>query len=247
MAEDIFIHEEIRNDELLKLMHEMRRDRSSEKMLEVLKLAAASSFIVPVDAADNGKFSFHAVGDKNGRRFVVAYADTGSFMTSEKSEEPKGIKASFEDLMAVVMQDALRLDGVIINPGAAEVIFGKELIKSISEQMSSNEDQDSLDMQVAVPTEYPPRMKEMIAGFCKDEHRISKVYVRLLATPDKSVMKWLLGVETSAEGDEKKYLLDTFGRFMKPYLQGVDPITAGTDEEFVRQAIKDAEAFYERT
>ena len=51
MGQDIFIHEEIRNDELLKLMHEMRQERTSEKMLEVLKLAAASSFIVPVDAA----------------------------------------------------------------------------------------------------------------------------------------------------------------------------------------------------
>ena len=84
MNQDIFIHEEIRNDELLKLMHDMRQERTTEKMLEVLKLAAASPFIVPVDVKPDGGFSFHAVGDNKGRRFIVAYSDTGSFMTSEK-------------------------------------------------------------------------------------------------------------------------------------------------------------------
>ncbi len=245
MTDDIFIKEEIRNDELLKLMHEMRQDRTSEKMLEVLKLAAASSFIVPVDSSASGKFSFHAVGDNKGRRFVVAYSDTGSFVASEKNENQKGVKASFEDLMEVVLQDSLRLDGVIINPGAAEVIFGKELINSIKEQMAPAD--DAVEMRVVEPKEYPPKLKEMIAEFCKDESRISKVYVRLLTSKDDKTMKWLLGVETSAEGEERKYLFDTFSRFMTPYLLGVDPITASVEEEFVKQAIKDASPFYAGT
>ncbi len=247
MAGDIFIHEEIRNDELLKLMHEMRQDRTPAKMLEVLKLAAASCFIVPVDTTRDGRYSFHAVGDNKGRRFVVAYSDTGSFETSVNDENQKGVKATFEDLMEVVLQDKLRLDGMIINPGAAEVIFGKELINSIKEQMGVPGADDALDMVVAKPESYPPRLREMIAEFCRDEKRISRVYVRLLTTPDRKTMKWLLGVETSAEGEEKKYLLDTFGRFLTPYLQGVEPITADTCEDFVKQAIKDAEPFYERT
>ena len=247
MSEDIFIHEEIRNDELLKLMHEMRQDRTSEKMLEVLKLAAASAFIVPVDTSADGRFSFHAVGDNKGRRFIVAYADSGSFATAEKDENQKGVKASFEDLMDVVTKESLRLDGMIINPGAAEVIFGKDLINSIKGQMAPAEGEDTLDMHVAEPSEYPPKLKEMIAEFAKDEASISKVYVRLLVTPDKQVMKWLIGVETSKEGEQKKYILDTISRFLTPYLQGVEPIAAGTDEDFVKQAIKDAEPFYDRT
>ena len=246
MEQDIFIHEEIKNDELLKLMHEMRQERTSEKMLEVLKLAAASSFIVPVDASSDGRYSFHAVGDNKGRRFIVAYADTGSFMTSEKSEEPKGVKASFEDLMDVVTQESLRLDGVIINPGAAEVIFGKELIESIKGQMAPSEE-NTLDMQVATPAEYPPNLKEMIEQFAADESRISKVWVKLLVTPDGNTMRWLLGVEASCEGEELSYLLDTFKRFITPYLNNIEPVVASSQEDFVRQAVKDAEPFYART
>ena len=248
MEQDLFITEEIRNDELLKLMHEMRKERTSEKMLEVLKLAAASAFIVPVDASPDGRFSFHAVGDNKGRRFIVAYADTGSFMTSEKSEDPKGVKASFEDLMDVVTQESLRLDGVIINPGAAEVIFGKELIESIKGQMApAGGEENTLDMQVATPAEYPSRLKEMIEQFAKDEARISKVWVKLLVTPDGNTMRWLLGVEAQAQGDELNYLLDTFKRFITPYLNNIEPVVASSDEDFVQQAVKDAEPFYART
>ena len=247
MEQDIFVHEEIRNDELLKLMHDMRQERTSEKMLEVLKLAAASAFIVPVDVKPDGRFSFHAVGDNKGRRFIVAYSDTGSFMTSEKSEDPKGVKSSFEDLMEVVTAKELRLDGVIINPGASEVIFGKELIESIKGQMAPQEDEPTLDMHVATPSEYPPKLKEMIAEFCRDEDRISKVFVRLLVTPDGNTMRWLLGVETSSQGEERQYLLDTFKRFITTYLQNIEPIVSSTDEDFVKQAVKDADPFYERT
>ena len=246
MTDDIFIHEQLEYDALLKLMHEMRQERTTEKMLEVLKLAAASSFIVPVDTSADGRFSFHAVGDKNGRRFIVAYADTGSFETSEKNEDQKGVKASFEDLMDVVLQDSLKLDGVIINPGAAEVIFGKDLINSIKGQMNSEGD-NTVDMHVAIPEKYPPKLKEMLAEFCKDEPTIAKVYVRLLTTTDRKTMKWLLGVDTNASGEPKTYLFDTLKRFITPYLQGIEPIVAGTDEDFVKQAVKDAEPFYERT
>ena len=248
MEQDLFITEEIRNDELLKLMHEMRQERTSEKMLEVLKLAAASAFIVPVDASPDGRFSFHAVGDNKGRRFIVAYADTGSFMTSEKSEAPKGVKASFEDLMDVVLQESLRLDGVIINPGAAEVIFGKELIESIKGQMApSEEEQPTLDMQVATPAEYPAKLKEMIEQFAADEPRMSKVWVKLLVTPDGSTMRWLLGVEAACEGEELNYLLDTFKRFVTPYLNNIEPVVASSGEDFVQQAVKDAEPYYARS
>ena len=247
MDQDIFIHEEIRNDELLKLMHDMRQERTAEKMLEVLKLAAASPFIVPVDVKPGGGFSFHAVGDNKGRRFIVAYSDTGSFMTSEKSEDPKGVKSSFEDLMEVVTAEELRLDGVIINPGASEVIFGKELIESIKGQMAPQEEKQTLEMHAATPSEYPPKLKEMIGEFCRDEDRISKVFVRLLVTPDGNTMRWLLGVETSSQGEERQYILDTFKRFITPYLQNIEPIVSSTDEDFVKQAVKDATAFYERT
>jgi hypothetical protein len=169
-------------------------------------------------------------------------------MTSEKSEDPKGVKASFEDLMEVVTEASLRLDGVIINPGAAEVIFGKELIESIKGQMApSDESEQTVDMHVAEPSEYPSGLKDMLKQFALDETRVSKVWVRLLATADGSMMRWLIGVETSAQGDERQYILDTLKRFITPTLGNVESIVASSDEDYVKQAIKDVKPFYERT
>ena len=241
MEKDLFINEEIRNDELLKLMQQMRAEKTPEKMLEVLKLAAASDFIVPVDVTADGRYAFHAVGDKKARRFAVAYSDTGSFVTLEKNEDQKGVKASFEDLMALVLESDLKFDGVIINPGASEVIFGRELLESINKPMKA----EPVDMKVVKPAEYPPRLEQMIKEFCKDEPRICKVYVNLLMTSDDKDMRWLFGIETSAKGEEQVYIFDTFARFMKPYLQGVEPIVASTLEEYVKQAIKEGKLFYE--
>ena len=243
MAEDIYIKEELKNDELLLLMHQMRQEKTSEKMLEVLKKAAASYFIVPVDVTAEGKYAFHAVGDKNARRFAVAYSDTGSFVTLEKNENQKGVRASFEDLMALVLESDLKFDGVIINPGASEVIFGKELLESINKPMKA----DPVDMKVVKPAEYPPELSRMIKEFCKDEPRIGKVYVNLLMSSDEKDMRWLFGIDTRVKGEEQVYIFDTFVRFIRPYLQGVEPIVASTDEDYVKQAIKEGKLFYEDT
>lgn len=244
MNEDIFLKEEIKNDELLKLMHEMRSDRSQEKMLEVLRSAAVAAYAVPVDVSTNGRYSFHAVSDSKNRKFIVAYSDTSSLITTEKDENQKAVKSSFEDLMEVVLNPGLNLDGVVINPGASEVVFGKELLKSIKEQMAGD---DTVGMSVAQPLEYPPKMKEMIANFAQEEKSLNAVYVRLLVSQDQKELRWLLVVDSSLEGEQKQYMLDTFKRFMKPYLDGIEGIVATPDEEFAAQAIKDVNPYYERT
>lgn len=243
MNEDIFLKEEIKNDELLKLMHEMRSDRSQEKMIEVLKSAAVAAYAVPVDVNSEGRYSFHAVSDSKNRKFIVAYSDTSSLITTEKDENQKAVKSSFEDLMEVVLNPGLGLDGVVINPGASEVVFGKELLSSIKEQMAGD---DSVGMCVAQPAEYPPRMKEMIENFALEETSVKAVYVRLLVSQDQKELRWLLVVDSSLEGEQKQYMLDTFKRFMKPYLDGIEGIVATPEEEFASQAIKDVKPFYER-
>lgn len=244
MNDDIFLKEEIKNDELLKLMHEMRSDRSQEKMLEVLRSAAQAAYAVPVDVNSDGRYSFHAVSDSKKRKFIVAYSDTSSLITTEIDENQKAVKSSFEDLMEVVLNDKLNLDGVVINPGASEVVFGKELLNSIKQQMAGD---DTVGMCVADPKEYPPRMKEMIENYAKEEPSLNKVYVRLLVSQDKEELRWLLVADTSLEGEQRQYMLDTFKRFMKPYLDGIDLIVASKDEEYVSEAIKDVKPFYERT
>jgi len=244
MADDVFFEGELKGEELLKLMHELRADRSNEKMLGVLKCAAASDFLVPVDVKD-GKFSFHAVGDNKGRRFIVVYGDSGSFKTLEKDEHQKCVRASFEDVMQTVLEPSLNLDGMIINPGASEVIFGKELLQSINGQMSPQD--DGVDMQVLDAANFPPRMKGLVEGFAREEKRLKKVWVRILKSTETEELKWLIVLSLDVEGDERDYIIDTFSRYITPCLEGVESVVTGDDKDWVQDAIKDTEPFYERT
>ena len=78
MENDFFLRERIENPRLLELMRLVRKERTSQNMLDVLSEATGCRFIVPVEII-NDTFSLQAVGDKNGRRFMVAFSDSDSF------------------------------------------------------------------------------------------------------------------------------------------------------------------------
>ena len=128
--------ERIENEGLVKLLGKIRSDNSEENMIALLKEAAVSKFIVPVDGSEGG-YSFHAVSDKNGLKYMVVYSDSDSFEVAfeGKYKKQQGVAAGFGDLIEVVMSDKMGLSGFVINPGVEEVLFGKDMIKLIAQQM----------------------------------------------------------------------------------------------------------------
>ena len=104
------MNERIENAGLVELLGKIREDNSEENMIALLKEAASSRFIVPVDG-DEGSYSFHAVSDKNGLKYMVVYSDTDSFEVAfqDKYKDQKGVAAGFGDLIEVVMTDKMGL------------------------------------------------------------------------------------------------------------------------------------------
>lgn len=239
MEEDIFLKKEIRNDRLLTLMKKMRLEKTEESMLEVLKEAAGATFVVPVNEVD-GHYSFHAVKDSKGRRFVVAFSDTGSFEVTKTDEETKAVSSSFEDLMETVLEPRFALDGVIVNPGSQEVLFGKEMLSMIKQQMSAGDS----DFRVGAPDKYPDGMLTKVRDFCEDDGRIDELWIRLFESGDKDASGWLFVISTKVEGDQREYLYDTFKRFIRPYCDGLETVVADKGDEWVKDAIRDVEPFY---
>ena len=83
----------------------------------------------------DGRYSLNSVADSKGRRFVIAFSDTASFEIGKKDDDQQAVLSSFEDLISVSLDPAFGLSGLIINPGAEEVMFGSELLKMIDDQM----------------------------------------------------------------------------------------------------------------
>lgn len=230
-----FLESPIENPEVVRLMKLVREDQSTENMLELLKAAATAYFVVPV-SVNNGRYGFHAVGDKKGRRFIVAYTDTVRYETAqvEAGDYFKAVKAGLADIAEIVMAESMGLDGCILNPGGAEVLFGKEMLGMIyggSDGQGSNG-----GIRIGDSDKYPPKFRDMMTEFSRQDDRISKVYVKLAQDVSTGEQQWLLIIESDAEGDERSYLYETFGKFMRGYADGLGIMCADISDDIVKKA-----------
>lgn len=235
--------ERIENAELVKLLGKVRNDNSEENMIALLKEAAVSRFIVPVDGSE-GSYSFHAVSDKNGLKYMVVYSDSETFEVAfeEKYKKQQGVAAGFGDLIEVVMSDKMGLSGFVINPGVEEVLFGKDMIKLIAQQMGIGGDGTA---KVGEPDKYPPQLLDALNGYLKIEPSVSKIWVRLMRENGTERLIWLIIAESSLEGESLKYMLDNLRKYCLPYLDNMDAFCASSKEEFASQVINGVKPFCE--
>ena len=233
--------ERIENTELVELLGKIRGDNSEENMIALLKVAAASKFIVPVDG-DEGNYSFHAVSDKNGLKYMVVYSDTDSFEVAfqDKYKKQKGVAAGFGDLIEVVMTEKMGLSGFVINPGVEEVLFGKDMVKLIAQQMGIGGDGT---VKVGEPDKYPPELHEALTDYLKIEPSVSRIWVRLMRENGTDRISWLIIAETALEGESLKYMLDNLRKYCLPYLDNMDAYCASSNEEFASKVIKGVKPF----
>ena len=235
--------ERIENEGLVKLLGKIRSDNSEENMIALLKEAAVSKFIVPVDGNEGG-YSFHAVSDKNGLKYMVVYSDSDSFEVAfeGKYKKQQGVAAGFGDLIEVVMSDKMGLSGFVINPGVEEVLFGKDMIKLIAQQMGIGGDGTA---KVGEPDKYPPELQKALTEYLKIEPSVSKIWVRLMRENGTDRISWLIIAETTQEGEQLKYMLDNMRKYCLPYLDNMDAYCASSKEEFASQVIKGVKPFCE--
>ncbi len=237
--EDIFFDGQIHNAKLKELMGRLRSEKTDSLMTEILRLACASEFVVPVN--DNGgKISFTAIGDPNGKRYLAVFSDTDEFKANG-SKDSKLVKAKFDDILSTVMAEELRLDGMVIDPGSSEVIFGHEMLKMIYDQMSG-----PMDVKVGEPDHYPENLKTAMISFMKEEPVVKAIYVKLFVRLSDDMTGWMFVIDADRKGDEMSYLCDTFNRYITPYTDGLTSITASYKEAYANDAVVGSVPFVKR-
>ena len=236
--------ERIENDKLVELMGRIREDSSEENMIEVLKEAAVSKFIVPVDGSE-GDYRFHAVSDSKGLKYMVVYSDTDSFEVAfENKKEPQnGVLAGFADLIDVVMAPKMGLSGFVINPGSEEVLFGHDMLKMIAAQMGIGGDGTA---KVGEPDRYPPELKKALEGYLLIEPTVSDIWVRLMRENGTDRLIWLIVANAEGEGEPLKYTLDNLRNYCLPYLDNMDAMVVSSKEEFAGKVINGVKPFVTR-
>ena len=231
----------IENTELVEVMGRVRQSGTEENMIELLRQVAGATLLVPVDG-DEGSYSFHAVAGAEGKKYMVVYSDSDSYEVAfeGKPYKQKGVTAGFADILDVVMAPNMGLDGFVINPGVENILFGKDMLKMITQQMDIGGDDTA---KVGEPDHYPEQLKDKLEEYLLDAPSVKRIWVRLLKENHTEVLRWMIIIDTELEGDELKYQTETLRNFVKPYLDGMDALVVSSKEDFSQQVIKGVKPF----
>ena len=244
MSENFGKIERIENEKLVELMGKIRQDPSEENMIAVLKEAAVAKFLVPVDGTE-GNYSFHAMSDSKGLKYMVVYGDSDSFEVAfeDKKEPQNGVIAGFADLIDVVMAPKMDLSGFVINPGSEQVLFGKDMLKMIAAQMGIGGDGTA---KVGEPDKYPPELKKALEGYLQIEPTVSSLWVRLMRENGTDRLIWLIVADAEGDGEPLKYTLDNLRKYSLPYLDSMDAMVVSSREDFAQKVIAGVKPFVTR-
>lgn len=231
----------IENTELVEVMGRVRQSGTEENMIELLRQVAGATLLVPVDGKE-GSYSFHAVAGAEGKKYMVVYSDSDSYEVAfeGKPYKQKGVTAGFADILDVVMAPNMGLDGFVINPGVENILFGKDMLKMIAQQMDIGGDDTA---KVGEPDHYPEQLKDKLEEYLLDAPSVKSIWVRLLKENHTEVLRWMIIIDTELEGDELKYQTETLRNFVKPYLDGMDALVVSSKEDFSQQVIKGVKPF----
>lgn len=231
----------IENTELVEVMGRVRQSGTEENMIELLRQVAGATLLVPVDG-DEGSYSFHAVAGAEGKKYMVVYSDSDSYEVAfeGKPYRQKGVTAGFADILDVVMAPNMGLDGFVINPGVENILFGKDMLKMIAQQMDIGGDDTA---KVGEPDHYPEQLKDKLEEYLLDAPSVKRIWVRLLKENHTEVLRWMIIIDTELDGDELKYQTETLRNFVKPYLDGMDALVVSSKEDFSQQVIKGVKPF----
>ena len=245
MSENSNKIERIENEKLVELMGKIRQDPSEENMIDVLKEAAVAKFLVPVDGTE-GNYSFHAMSDSKGLKYMVVYGDSDSFEVAfeDKKEPQNGVIAGFADLIDVVMAPKMDLSGFVINPGSEQVLFGKDMLKMIAAQMGIGGDGTA---KVGEPDKYPPELKKALEGYLQIEPTVSQIWVRLMRENGTDRLIWLIVADAEGDGEPLKYTLENLRKYSLPYLDNMDAMVVSSREDFAKKVIEGVKPFAART
>lgn len=254
---------DLSNIKLKALMQQIKINRTEQNMLDLLAEAAVCNYLVPVDGTD--RISFHAVQGSGNKVYLVVYADGDTFLKDfSKEKKQKTVLATFADLIEAVLNESLNMDGFILNPGHEEVLFGKDMLKLIKEQMPQNDPSDSSngnqkaseisgDIKIGDSNKYPDGLREIINEFGKKNSEVVKIYLRLYqknpnSKSEDKEMGWLFVIEFNkvASSELQKDLFKQFDKEVLDFVDNMPYMIVNEASDLGAEAMKNAEPMYSR-
>lgn len=252
---------DLNNIKLKALMQQIKISRSEQNMLDLLAEAAVCNYLVPVDGTD--KISFHALQGSGNKVYLVVYADGETFLKDFSADKKqKTVLATFADLIEAVLNESLNMDGFILNPGHEEILFGKDMLKLIKEQMPQREETSDGDAEAKVSevmedikigdsNKYPDGLRDIINSFGTLKSEVTKIFLRLYqknpnSDSSEKEMGWLFVIEFNkvCSGDLQKTVFGEFDQVVADYVDNMPYMIINSSSAMGKEAMKNAEPVY---
>lgn len=268
----------IKNPEFIEAINAMKQDNTPDNRNKMLNEMMRSRFLAPVTidpppVANEGdepvkleagsKINFHLITNNDGQKFFMAFTDMDELHKWHNADGQQTAVLTFDDYAGLILNQDSNSDGYVINPFGANLVFPKDLVRSLRERKEliekerrefiENERRERSNINVSEqvikkdevrigqPKTLPQELLDALYEKMKKMKNISSAYFTLLMRGE--IQSFLFVVDF--EGD-KKEVFDELATVARPLLNGMPISFAEYDSEMGAAATKDIIPFYKK-
>lgn len=271
MEENKSIFPELKNDELIKAMNELKANENPQTQGNFVAEAVKATYFAPVDVLDSegnplegdgkmqvpkdSKFSFKLIKNTEGQSYFPVFTDINEYQKWNKDEKIKTIVVSFYQMASLSIKKADEKIGIAINPMSHNLVFSPELIVNLvshfqkqqaarEENAASKDGKREVQFFFGTPKNIPDSVIESFRKTLSRIPEINAVYFVMMKQEEREHYMFIFDTELSAE--EEKKTADKFCASARLVLTKFPVIAASLKSPLGEHAPKITEPFYKK-
>lgn len=180
--------------------------------------------------------------------FAMAFCDWGELKKWHDEENQQVVAFTFDEYATMILPEDAKIDGFVIDPYGANLVFSKELIASLKQQKEAHEQerhtmalQAGTKVQLGEPKDYPVHMCEALKKQAKSMKEVKAIYLQLMMQNEEQ--SYLLVVDHDGEEQE---IYQALAAVALPYRKDKFVDFTNLQSELGRSAIRSCEPFYHK-
>ncbi len=215
----------IDNSKLVEKIEKMKKEKTVEAQNEVITEILRARFLCPIiidkSLAKNGrveikkdtKIQFSIIKTKEEKTYLIAFTSEAEVNKWQKNPTQQSIIYTFEDYAMIALNNE-NLDGFVVDPMGANLLFNTEMIKQIKSNLTHESTiKKDTEIEIAPIKDYPEGLETKVKDMCNNLGKINCAYICQMKQEDK--VSVLLVID--ADGNEKEFYSSLAGAII-PFL-----------------------------
>lgn len=235
---------EVNNEKLIELINKMKEEKTAQSQNEVISQVLRSKFLCPVileqtpvdgkvQITRDTKIQFSIIKTQDGKTFLIAFTGDEEVQKWQQQKVQQSIIYTFEDYAMVVTHND-NLDGFIIDPKGANLVFTQEMIEEIKSNLTrENVVAKDTEIQLKAVDEIAEDFKMKLTDTLRNYADITGAM--LLNMKQGEEISYLLIVDSA---EEDKTIYNNIAGALIPFLNGL-PLNITHASTEIGKAVQD--------